>query len=422
MEKLLQTLEQINWDFSDYNSVKFPLDINSIPWYPATFPSPIPKFLIALLSKDNDIVLDPFGGKGTVAVEAIKQNRKFIYNDLNPFAVDIARNIINVISGYCTNYKQITQVIKADTDALKDRRLRSCLENCYAGKNQEIIEKYYNSKFWSEVERLGISNELVYWYHKDTLEELIRIYKMIGNNSPDIAYYIRKLSFVAILKEVCSQRGHFTYVTDNCRPEKIQYYDATTAYLSMLERVGSSTKEFWKQFHTVNPEVDILGVIRESSICCGDSRNLDWIDDKSVDLVITSPPYLCAQDYIRTMRLVNLFYAEENFQNIVEQEIGARCKRRGNATKVVQEFLDDMDSVLGEIERVLKTNSYFVLIIGQGKSKITKDYDTIGNISNIATNKYGFKKVFQTTRKISYKSVRIGGVDSEEIIIFHKIK
>ena len=83
MEKLKQTLSQINWNFPDYNSTKYPLDINSIPWYPATFPAPIPKFLIALLTSEGDIVLDPFGGKGTTCVESLKQNRVSYYNDLN---------------------------------------------------------------------------------------------------------------------------------------------------------------------------------------------------------------------------------------------------------------------------------------------------------------------------------------------------
>ena len=80
--------------------MKFPLDINSIPWYPATLPPPIPKFLIALLTKDNDIVFDPFGGKGTTAIEAIKQNRRFCYNDLNPYAVDIITEMVNIIKSY----------------------------------------------------------------------------------------------------------------------------------------------------------------------------------------------------------------------------------------------------------------------------------------------------------------------------------
>ena len=76
-DEILQSLNIINWEFKDYNSAKYPLDINSIPWYPATFPAPIPKYLIGLLSEPGDMVFDPFGGKGTTAIEALKQKRKF---------------------------------------------------------------------------------------------------------------------------------------------------------------------------------------------------------------------------------------------------------------------------------------------------------------------------------------------------------
>ena len=60
--------------------------------------------------------------------------------------------------------------------------------------------------------------------------------------------------------------------------------------------------------------------------------------------------------------------------------------------------------------------------MGQGKGKITEGYDTIGEISDLVVEQHNFEKVFQTRRKINYKSVRVGGVDFEEIIIFQKKK
>ena len=87
-------MNQINWDFFDYNSSKYPLDISSIPWYLATFPAPIPKFLIGLLTESGETVLDPFGGAGTTCYEAMKQNRPFLYNDINPFAVEMVSALV----------------------------------------------------------------------------------------------------------------------------------------------------------------------------------------------------------------------------------------------------------------------------------------------------------------------------------------
>lgn len=420
MEKLIQTLNRINWDFSDYNSLKYPLDINSIPWYPATLPPPIPKFLIALLSKENDIILDPFGGKGTTVVEAIKQNRRFYYNDLNPFAVNITNDIISILKGCYMDTEQVSKVLEVDTEILKNVSIRLEEKDIYEGKNKEIIFKYYPHQLITNINALGLSQELVYWYHVDTLNELLCIYKLIENNNNYI-YHIRKFAFVTILKEVCSQRGHFTYITDNCRPLQITYYNAVNAYLSMLERIKHSAADFIKQFHIINPTGNLLDIIYNSRINCGDSRNLDWIENNSIDFIITSPPYLCAQDYVKTMRLINLFFPEEEFKDLTNKEIGARSRRRGKSVEVVKGFYDDMNSVFGEISRIIKKDKYFCLVLGQGKGKTTQGYDTIKDISSIAITKHNFEKIFQTTRRINYKSVRVGGVDSEEIIIFRKI-
>ena len=399
MEKLIQTLNQVNWDFSDYNSVRFPLDINSIPWYPATFPAPIPKFLIALLTKENDIVFDPFGGKGTTIIEAIKQNRRFCYNDLNPYAVDITTEIVNIIKSAYVDEIQLSKI--------------------YEGKKKEIIFQYCDSRLLKEIKMLGLSEEMIYWYHCDTIKELIEIYKLIGSVY-NTAHYMRKFAFISILKEVCSQKGHFTYITDNCKPKKIIYYNAFGAYITMLERINFSAEEFIKQFKVANNTGNLLDIIDKSHINCGDARKFEWLENNSIDFVITSPPYLCAQDYIKTMRLINLFFPDKGFNVLPNEEIGARSRRKRKANEVVQNFYNDMNDVLGEIKRVLKNDKYFCLVMGQGKGRITEGYDTVKDIYNLAVKKYNFVQVYQTTRNINYKANRVGGVKEEEIMIFQK--
>ena len=182
-----------------------------------------------------------------------------------------------------------------------------------------------------------------------------------------------------------------------------------------------SAEEFKKQFKITNGSGNILDIINKSYINCGDARRINWIESNSIDLVITSPPYLCAQDYIKTMRLINLFFPDERFRDLPNKEIGPRSRRRGKAVEVVQNFYNDMDDVLSEIRRVLKKDKYFCLVIGQGKGKITEGYDTVKDIDNLAIKKHNFEKVYQKTRNINYKVVRVGGVDREEILIFRKI-
>ena len=419
MENLLQTLNQINWDFSDYSSTKYPLDLNSIPWYPATFPAPIPKFLIALLTNQGDIVLDPFGGKGTTAVESIKQNRQFIYNDLNPFAYDIANNIFHIME-FCGNNKDvITGIYNEDTLILINKNRTNKVDE-YEGKNFEEILKYYPDGFLSRLANFNIKEDVILWYHVDTLIELLDIYEHLLSQAKEQSYFVRKFALISILKETSSQRGHFTYVTDNCTPKKISYYNAISAYFAMLERIKLAFDDFLKQYYSVNEKNNILSLINKSQIYQGDARKLDWINDNSVDLVVTSPPYLCAQDYVKTMRLTNFFFPTEDFKSSVANEIGSRSRRNGNPSVVVYDFYSAMNDVISEVNRVLKSKKYFCLIVGQGKGKITQNYDTVSDLSNLIINNHGFNEIFRTRRRISYKVVRVGGVDYEEIIIFKK--
>ena len=60
-------------------------------WHPAVYPQSIIEEFIKLLSRVNDIVLDPFMGSGTTAVAAKKLDRDFIGIDISPEYVSMAQ-------------------------------------------------------------------------------------------------------------------------------------------------------------------------------------------------------------------------------------------------------------------------------------------------------------------------------------------
>ena len=53
--------------------------------YMAMFPPALPHYFIRRFTEPKDIVLDPFSGRGTTAVEAMAQGRFGIGNDLNDY-------------------------------------------------------------------------------------------------------------------------------------------------------------------------------------------------------------------------------------------------------------------------------------------------------------------------------------------------
>jgi site-specific DNA-methyltransferase (adenine-specific)/site-specific DNA-methyltransferase (cytosine-N4-specific) len=62
--------------------------------HPAVFPVGLPAFFIKLLSPENGLVLDPFGGSGTTAIAALQLKRDSIIIDNNKDYCMVAVNRI----------------------------------------------------------------------------------------------------------------------------------------------------------------------------------------------------------------------------------------------------------------------------------------------------------------------------------------
>ncbi len=58
------------------------------------FPSDVPEKFIKKYTNEGDIVFDPFSGRGTTTLQAIKLNRISILNDLSPLAYVLTKSKI----------------------------------------------------------------------------------------------------------------------------------------------------------------------------------------------------------------------------------------------------------------------------------------------------------------------------------------
>ena len=398
--QIKQKLNSINWDFSDYNSLKYPLDLNSVHWYLASFPPLIPMYLISLLSSEGDIIFDPFGGAGTTAIKALELNRKFVYNDINPFAVDIIKAKVNILKYYSNN-----------PDFVQNEG--TILDSFMVAENE--VNNFIRDN--------GVDVNIKDWYEPQTLTELCSISNMIfnDNNTNKLLSSIRRCAFSSILKGACSQTDHITYITDNCRPKRLIYKNARKLYLDQISVFQMAAADFFKRNLAIFGSQDsIERNLNDSIINSGDSRNMNWLEDSSVDMVITSPPYLCAQDYIKSMRLTNMFFQNNSMKEKLMLEIGARKKRSSNPDKTVNEYYKDIECSISEISRVLKPGKFFCLVIGQGSGKITREFDIIRDISNLIQKKYGFSLEHEANRNITSRRIHVGGISKENILIFKK--
>jgi hypothetical protein len=230
--------------------------------YRACFKAQLPQFFIARLTRPGDVVFDPFMGRGTTPVQAALMGRQAFGNDANPLSTLLSRPRLRPIS------------LQAVRDALR-------------------------GVDWTKG-RIG-REDLLAFYHPETLRKLeaLRVWiadcAPIGAEKPDpVADWIR---MVAINRLSGHSPGFFSG-----RSMPPNQAVSVKAQLKINEKLGLRP-----------PERDVAGVILKktatllkdgcapsqvrSGLYTGAAWDVPNMGDASVDLVVTSPPFLDIVDY-----------------------------------------------------------------------------------------------------------------------------
>ena len=205
--------------------------------------------------------------------------------------------------------------------------------------------------------------------------------------------------------------------------------------------MAKSSYDVYRGFETsvasLKKLLDDRSLVGQAEVRRGDARALD-LPDSSVDLVITSPPYLNAIDYLRghKMSLIWFGYTIPELRMIRSNSIGAERALKGNVLEQVSEIVQyTVDSVNApdklpmatimryahdlvlfshEINRVCKSGSEVVTVIGN--STLRGNYIQNDVLVRKAYEHTGFVVVTRTEREIPenrrYLPVRTTNLES----------
>ncbi len=320
--------------------------------YVAKFMPHFPNLFIRLLTKPNDVVLDPMCGSGTTLIDAILNGRNAMGIDIDPLS------------------RLITKVATTRVSKSKLERLRNWEKKI---EKETINPNEYNLKI--------VHNHHI-WFRDDVLATIIHIKTSINEIDDIDLQDIAKLSLSRIIKEVSNADPRDLMPEINHEQPINENADVFKSFLNSINKTIEKISTFTERINEYpNINAKIVG---------NDARKIALKND-CVDLIVTSPPYAYAMDYVRIHKL-SLFTSlglsnnelkelskeyvgtdrisvKDTFEFLHElkflqpfvDELATKNKKRAMS---LQKYLMDMYEITKECARVLKPGGHFVYIIG----------------------------------------------------------
>lgn len=382
--------------------------------YPCKFIPEIPRWGInKFLPDKKGVIFDPFSGSGTTLLEANIHGMDAFGTEID----DIAKLII-----------------KVKTTVLNSQKVE-VLEQEYSEIMKRIVQ--------DEAERFcpKIVN-LEHWFSETTIRELGRMKCCIDHvQDKDVRDFLN-LCMVSIIKRVSN--------ADDTSPKP---------YVSnKVKKVPPPvTKEFaavFRRYKQMMTELSGIEKMGRTRLIEGDA--LAFQMPVGIDLVITSPPYINAFDYGRTMRLENLWMdalTEEELREKKSRYVGtekintkkekdslAILERSGLLKKyfyqivvqdekralVVKKFFEDMEENLRAVYRQMNPGSKYIIVIGN--STIRKVVIESWRVIEELANGLGYGTIQYFSYIIQNPYIRIprqgmgGKINMDHVLVLEKKK
>jgi len=298
-------------------------------------------------------VLDPMAGSGTTLVSARARGFQAIGCDTDPLALLIAR-------GWCS-----------DIDPAKAKSLANLvLDKATTLDSNTLPGDAYPSNMDLETRKF-----LDYWFDETNRCQLTALSSSISRLDDSNE---KTLLWCAFSRLIITKKSGVSLAMDvsHSRPHKKYEKAPVQAFDKFLRAVDYVTQKAPFVHDSGAPTV----IIRQA-----DARSLPF-DSQSIDVVITSPPYLNAIDYIRGHKFTLVWMGHsiaelralrssnigsersgdtretDQFSEVIERMVDVKLDHKH--FQMVMNYVLDMNRVISECRRVLTKNGQAVFVIG----------------------------------------------------------
>lgn len=351
--------------------------------YRACYKPQLPRHFIERLTLPGDRVYDPFSGRGTTALEAALMGRRVVANDLNPLSRLLAE----------------PRLAPPDPEAVA-RRLVA-------------------------IPRAGAGDglDLSMFFHPDTEAEIrgLRDWCLEREASGELDHLDAWIRMVATNRLTGHSPGFFSVYTlppnQAVSAETQRQINAKRAQVPPYRDTHALIRKKTKQLLAGLDELALRNLAEaadDARFLTGDARRTPELDDSSVALTVTSPPFLDVVDY-----------AGDNWLRCWFNGLDAAAIGRTLSTpRTVEAWSSAMAEAFAELFRVTRPGGFVAFEVGEvrrGKVKLDEVVLPLGLAAGFRAHGVLVNtQVFTKTAHIWGVDNHVKGTNSNRIVLFEK--
>lgn len=293
--------------------------------YRACFKPQLPAFFIRKFTQPEDVVYDPFSGRGTTPVEAALRGRKVIANDINPLSKILSEPRLSP-----PNIQDVSNRLKS-IPFDKTKKAEIDLSMFYHPDTEgEIVSL---KEFLRQKKETGAEDEIDKWIR------MVATNRLTGHSSGFFSVYTLPPN-----QAVTPERQVRINLLRNQKPE----------YRDVKKLILKKTKQLTKE---LGPDLvsNLKKAGKTAVFLTEDASNTPQIESESVQLTVTSPPFL---DIVQ--------YSTDNwlrcwFNSLDDKAIAKKI----TMSRTVDDWSKKMGLVFKELYRITKRGGWVAFEVGE---------------------------------------------------------
>ena len=293
-------------------------------------------------SQSGDLVLDPFGGSGVTAIEAMMCKRKAIHIDLNPMSVFIVSSLIAPvkindlqISFAKVKESYLAKEPKTEEEIQKALRKYPYPKGFTLPKGSDVleVENLFSNK---QLAQLGFLKHLIKEEPDKNIQQTLMLMFSGLLTKANKTYHTGKIA----TKDGQGNASAFQYYRYRIAPAPVDI-DLMKYFRLRLDKIINAKKE-------INLYIN-ANTISNIQVVKGTATNLDFIKKETVDYIYTDPPYGKKIPYLDLSTMWNAWLDLKVTESDFEMEAiegGEHHKSKDNYNSLMVKSIQEMYRVL----------------------------------------------------------------------------